>query len=117
MKQLFLLILLLPTLAFANEYKVTITPCEKSSNCTKCYEQIDLTYRIDQISKTVTLSSLDEKGSLIQETIKECTVSNVNNWSCSSAFFKIGVESGKLNIINNPKSSLASSGKEACRLK
>lgn len=117
MKKLIFSILLLPTLAFAKEYKVKITPCDKNSNCTKCYEQIELTYLVDEKSKTVTLSSLDEKGSLNKEIIKNCTVSNANNWSCNGAFVKIDVKNGVLSILNNPKSSLASAGKEVCRLK
>jgi hypothetical protein len=117
MKKLIFFILLLPSLVLAKEYKVRITPCDKSSNCTKCYEQVDLTYRVDEKSKTVTVSGLDIKGPPIQEAIKECNVSNANNWSCSSAFFQIDVRGGKLNIINNPKGSLASSGKEVCRLR
>ena len=48
MKKLIFLILLFPALAFAKEYKVKITPCDKSSNCTKCYEQVDLTYTVDE---------------------------------------------------------------------
>jgi hypothetical protein len=117
MKKLIFLILLLPTLAFTKEYKVKISPCDKSSNCTKCYEQIDLTYTVDEKSKTVTLSGLDERGSLIKDTIKECTVSNTNNWSCNGAFVKVNVKNGELGILNNLKSSLASAGKEVCRLK
>jgi hypothetical protein len=117
MKKLIFLILLLPTLAFAKEYQVKITPCDKSSNCIKCYEQVDLTYTVDEKLKTVILSSLNEKGSLIKEIIKECSVSNANNWSCNGAFIKIDVKNGLLSILNNPKSSLASVGKEVCRLK
>ncbi len=116
MKKLILLVLLLPTLAFSKEYKVKITPCDKSSNCTKCYERVDITYRVDEKSKTVTLSGLDEKGLLVKETIKECAVSNANNWSCNGAFISVDVKNGELNIINNPKSSLANAGKEVCRL-
>ena len=117
MKKLIFLILLLPTLSFAKDYKVNITPCDKSSNCTKCYEQVSLTYTVDEKSKTVTLSGLDEKGSFIKDTIKECTVSNANNWSCNGAFVRVDIKNGELSILNNPKSSLASAGKEVCRLK
>ena len=117
MKKLIFLILLLPTLAFTKEYKVKISPCEKSSNCTKCYEQVDLSYSVNEKSKTVTLSGLDEKGSLIKETLKECTVNNANNWSCNGAFVRVDVKGGVLSILNNPKSSLASAGNEVCRLK
>jgi hypothetical protein len=117
MKKLICLILLLPSLAFAKEYKVKITPCDKSSNCTKCYEQVALTYRVDEKSKTVILSGLDINGSPIQESIKECTVSNANNWSCDGAFIRVDVNNGDLKILDNPKSSLASSGKEVCRLR
>ena len=117
MKKLIFLILLLPTLAFAKEYKVKITPCDESSNCTKCYEQVDLTYTVDEKLKTVTLSGFDLKGSPIQDTIKECTVSSAINWSCDGAFVKVDVNNGELKILNNPKSSLASAGKEVCRLK
>lgn len=116
MKKLFFLILLLPSLTFAKEYKVKITPCDKNSSCTKCYERVDITYRVDEKSKTVTLSGLDEKGSPVKETSKECTVSNANNWSCNGAFIWVDVKNGELNIINNPKSSLANSGKEVCRI-
>ena len=117
MKKLIFLILLLPTLGFAKEYKVMITPCDKSSNCTKCYEQVVLTYSVDEKSKTVTLSGFDEKGSFIKDIIKECTVSSAINWSCDGAFVKVDVKNGELGIFNNPKSSLASAGKEVCRLK
>ncbi len=117
MKKIICLILLLPSLAFAKEYKVKITPCDKSSNCTKCYEQVALTYRVDEKSKTVILSGLDIKGSPIQESIQECTVSNANNWSCDGAFVRVDVKNGDLKILDNPKSSLASSGKEVCRLR
>jgi hypothetical protein len=117
MKKLIFFVLLVPTLAFAKEYIAKIAPCDKSSNCTKCYEQVDLTYRVDEKSKTVTLSGLDIKSSLVKETIKECTVSNANNWSCNGAFVRVDVKNGELNIINNPKSSLASAGKEVCRLR
>lgn len=117
MKKIIFLILLLPTLVFAKDYKVKISPCDKSSNCTKCYEQVDLTYKVDEKLKTVTLSGFDVTGSPIQETIKECTVSNANNWSCNGAFVKVDVKNGELSILNNPKSSLASAGKEVCRLK
>jgi len=116
MKKLIFLILLLPTLAFTKEYKVKISPCDKSSNCTKCYEQVDLTYTVDEKLKTVTLSGFDEKGSLIKDTIKECTVSNANNWSCNGVIVMIDVKSGVLEMLNNSKSSLASAGKEFCRL-
>jgi hypothetical protein len=117
MKKLIFLILLLPSLAFAKEYKVKITPCDKSSNCTKCYEQVDLTYTVDEKLKTVTLRGFDEKGSFIKETIKECVVSNANNWSCNGAFVRVDVKSGVLSILNNSESSLANAGKEVCRLK
>jgi hypothetical protein len=117
MKKLIFLILLLPALTFAKEYKVKITPCDKNSNCTKCYEQVDLTYTVDEKFKTVTLSGFYEKGSFIKDTIKECTVNNANNWSCSGAFVKVGVKNGELSILNYPKSSLASAGKEVCRLR
>lgn len=117
MKKLIFIILLVPTLAFSKEYKVKITPCDKNSNCTKCYEQVDLTYRVDEKSKTVTLIGLDEKGSLVKEIIKECTVSNATNWSCDGAFVRVDVKSGELSILNNPKSSLTSAGNEVCRLK
>jgi len=117
MKKLIFLILLMPALAFSKEYKVKITPCDKSSNCTKCYEQVDLMYTVDEKSKTVTLSGFDEKGSLIKDNIKECTVSNVNNWSCNGVIVMIEVKNGVLEMLNKPKSSLASAGKEFCRLK
>jgi hypothetical protein len=117
MKKLIFLILFLPILVFAKDYNVKITPCDKSSNCTKCYELVDLTYRVDEKSKTVTLSGLNEKGSLIKETTKECAVSNANNWSCNGAFLKVDVKNGELKILNNPKSSLASAGKEVCILR
>ena len=117
MKKIIFLILLFPALTFEKEYKVKISPCDKSSNCTKCYEQIDLTYTVDEKSKTVTLSGLDEKGSLIKDIIKECAVSNANNWSCNGAFVRVDVKNGELKILNNPKSSLASAGNEVCRLK
>ena len=117
MKKLIFLILLLPTLAFAKEYKVNISPCEKSSNCTKCYEQVDLTYTVDEKLKTVTLSGFDEKGLFIKDTIKDCSVSNANNWSCNGAFVKVDVKSGVLSMLNNPENSLANAGKEVCRLR
>lgn len=116
MKKLIFIILLVPSLTFAKEYKLKITPCDKSSNCTKCYEQVVITYRVDEKSKTIILSGLDEKGSLVKETIKECTVSNVNNWSCNGTFLWVDVKNGEINIINNPKSSLANAGKEVCRI-
>jgi hypothetical protein len=117
MKTLIFLMLLMPTLTFSKEYKVKITPCDKNSNCTKCYEQVDLTYRVDEKSKTVTLSGLDVNGSPIQEAIKECNVINATNWSCDGAFVMVDVKSSVLSILNNPKSSLASAGKEICRLR
>jgi hypothetical protein len=117
MKKLIFFILLLPTLVFSKEYKVKITPCDKSSNCTKCYEQVDLTYKVDEKSKTVTLSGFDIKGSPIQEVIKECSVSSAINWSCDGTFMKVDVKNGELKILNNSKNSLASAGKEVCRLK
>lgn len=117
MKKVIFLILFLPTLAFAKEYKIKITPCDTNSNCRKCYEQVDLTYTVDAKSKTVTLSGFDEKGLFIKDTFKECTVSNANNWSCNGAFVKVDVKNGELSILNNPKSSLASAGKEVCRLR
>jgi hypothetical protein len=117
MKKLIFLILLFPALTFAKEYKIKITPCDKSSNCTKCYEQVDLTYTVDEKLKTVTLSGFDEKGSPIQQVIKECTVINEANWSCDGAFVRVDVKNGELKILNNTKNSLASAGKEVCRLK
>jgi hypothetical protein len=117
MKKLIFLVLLLPALTFAKEYKVKITPCDKSSNCTKCYEQVDLTYSVDEKFKTVTLSGFDEKGSFIKDTIKECTVNNANNWSCSGAFVRVDVKNGVLSMLNNPENSLANAGKEVCRLR
>jgi hypothetical protein len=117
MKKLIFFILLLPTLAFSKEYKVKITPCDKSSNCTKCYEQVDLTYTVDEKLKTVTLSGFDIKSSLVKETIKECAVNNANNWSCNGAFVRVDVKGGVLSILNNSESSLANAGKEVCRLK
>lgn len=68
-KKLIFLILLLPSLAFAKQYKVKITPCNKSSNCIKCYQQVDLAYTVDEKLKTVTPSDLDIKDSPIQEVI------------------------------------------------
>jgi hypothetical protein len=117
MKKIIFLILLFPVITFAKEYKIKITPCDKSSNCTKCYEQVDLTYTGDEKLKTVTLSGFDEKGSFIKETIKECAVSNVNNWSCSGAFVRVDVKNGTLSMLNNSENSLANAGKEICRLR
>jgi hypothetical protein len=117
MKKLIFFILLLPTLAFSKEYKVKITPCDKSLNCTKCYEQVDLTYTVDEKLKTVTLSGFDIKSSPVKETIKECAVNNANNWSGNGAFVRVDVKGGVLSILNNSESSLANAGKEVCRLK
>jgi len=117
MKKLIFLILLFPALTFAKEYKIKITPCDKSSNCTKCYEQVDLTYTVDENLKTVNLSGFDEKGLFIKDTIKDCSVSNANNWSCNGAFVRVDVKNGELSILNNPKSSLASAGNEVCILR
>ena len=119
MKKFIFLILLLPTLAFSKEYKVKISPCDKSSNCTKCYKQVQvgLTFIVDEKSKTVTLSGFDDKGSIVEDTNKECTVSNANNWSCNSAFMKIDVKDGDLSILINPNNSFDSAGIEFCRLK
>lgn len=117
MRKLIFLILFLPTLAFAKDYKVKIAPCDTNSNCRKCYEQVDLTYTVDEKLKTVILSGFDEKGSFIKDAIKECAVSNANNWSCNGAFVRVDVKSGVLSMLNNSESSLANAGKEVCRLR
>lgn len=112
--KLMLITLLMPSLVLSKEYTLVITPCDRGSNCKKCYEQVELTYKIDEKLMTVTLIALDEKGSLIQETSKECFVGSTNDWWCSGVFMSVASKNAELRIFNNPKSSLASSGKELC---
>ena len=117
MKKILLTLLLLPSLSFAKSYVVDMKVCDTNTNCTKCYETVQVTYVVNEKSKKVSLSGKDLTGKDISETLENCRISDEKNWSCESAFVTTQLSNGVVKILNNTNSSLASSKKEVCLIK
>ena len=117
MQKILLTLLLLPSFGFAKSYVVDMKVCDTNTNCTKCYETVQVTYVINEKSKKATLSGKDLTGKNISETIDNCKISDEKNWSCESAFVTTQVSNGILKLLNKTNSSLASSKKEVCLIK
>jgi hypothetical protein len=117
MKKILLALILLPSLGFAKSYVVDMRVCDTKTNCTKCYETVQVTYGINEKSKKATLSGKDLTGKDISETIDNCKISDEKNWSCESAFITTQVSNGVVKVVNKSNSSLASGKKEVCLIK
>ncbi len=115
--QLLLFLFLLPITLHAKSYEVTLSPCDMSTNCKKCYEVIKLTYSVDSKSKQIFVLGKDISGKEIKEPLEKCQISDVSNWVCDSAQLVTNAKNGVITITNKPESSLASSKKEVCLIK
>jgi hypothetical protein len=117
MKKILIALLLIPGLSFAKSYVVDMKVCDKSSNYSKCYETVKITYVVNTKSNQVNLSGRDLTGKEINEPIDKCQISDERNWICDSAFFTTQISHGQVKILNKVNSSLASNNKEVCLIK
>ena len=98
----------------AKSYDLTLSPCDKGTNCTRCYEVVKVSYLIDANKKQVTVLGKGIEGNAFKQTIDKCEVIDRDNWSCDSFFMTIQAKSGAATIINKPTSSLVNDKKEIC---
>lgn len=117
MKAIIFALFLMPSIGFAKDYQVKISVCDTQSNCKKCHETVELTYKVDAKKKTVSAIGKDTTGSNINEVLDGCSVQDSNNWSCDSASGKMDVTKGQVSFLNRKDSSLGNSGKQICLVK
>ena len=117
MKKLLTVLLLLPSLSFANSYVVDMKVCDTNTSCTKCYETIKITYSVNAKLKQVIASGKDVSGKDISEILDKCSISDEKNWICESAFITTQVTNGVVKVVNKSNTSFASNKKEVCLIK
>lgn len=113
-KLILVIVLSTPLGINAKSYTTTMTPCDIGSNCKKCYEVVKVNYSIEINKKQVIASSADSTGKSITDEINNCTITDVNNWSCNTAAFVIRANNSVVTVQNTSNSSLASNNKEIC---
>ena len=94
-----------------------MSPCEIGSNCKKCYEVVHVAYSIDTHKKQIVASSTDITGKQIADVVNNCSITNIDNWSCNTAMFVIQASNAIITLQNKSNSSLARSNKELCLLR
>jgi len=117
LKQLLPPLLFLPLTLHAKSYEVTLSPCDMSTNCKKCYEVIKLTYTVDVKSKQIFVSGKDISGKEIKEPLEKCQITDSNNWVCDSTQLVANAKNGLITITNKPESILARNKKEVCLIR
>ncbi len=92
------LIALSPLYAAAKDYPLNLRICEENSGCQKCIEDHKLTLSVDAAKNTVSARGISTEGKPLNEPLKNCKVSSVNDWSCDQVNFRgeLSAVSGKL---------------------
>ncbi len=92
------LIALSPLYAAAKDYPLNVKICEENSGCQKCIEDHKMTLSVDAAKKVVFARAISTEGKPLNETLKNCTVSSVNDWSCDPVNFRgeLSAVGGKL---------------------
>jgi hypothetical protein len=92
------LIALSPLYAAAKDYLLNVKICEENSGCQKCIEDHKLTLSVDAAKKAVFARGISTEGKPLNEPLKNCKISSVNDWSCDQVNFRgeLSAVGGKL---------------------
>lgn len=100
----------------AKSYITTMTPCDMGINCKKCYEVVKINYSVNVNKKQIVATGIDNTGKQVSDVVSDCTITNMDNWSCNTTAFIIQSKNSIITLQNKSDSSLSRNNKEICLL-
>lgn len=106
-----------PLSIYAKSFITNMSPCDIGTSCKKCYEVVQVTYSVEVNKKQIVATGIDNTGKQVSDVVNNCTITNMDNWSCNTTAFVIQANNAIITLQNKSNSSLARSNKEICLIK